>query len=369
MSFNYFDVLLNDLDSENEKKIDVIQKYKDGEYKIVTEQARYPLANLPEIFKTHQLNPSYQRKKVWDNERKSRLIESFIINIPIPSVFLYEVEYSKYEVMDGQQRISTILDFYNDKFKLSDLELFNELNGFKYSELPDEIKRGIDRRYLSAIILLNETASNDYNAMKMKQFVFERLNTGAVRLEPQEIRNALHLGLFNDLLIELANNKTFRKLWKFEVDQTQRMEDCELILRFFSYKSACKHNISKSTKKILDMYSKIAVQFTASDVNELRKLFLSTIELVYEIFGDSAFKSKENSKRSEKMIYDTIMLYVSELVENKNYKNIRNLSQEKFSIIKKFDKEFNGKYTSINNVNTRKKIMNDEIGKILYNEE
>ena len=109
---------------------DINEKYKKGEVRIVTEQARYPLDTIATMIdsKKYNLNPEYQRRKRWDNERKSRLIESFIMNVPIPPIFLYEIDYSFYEVMDGQQRLTAIYDFYKGKYELEGLEYWQELN-------------------------------------------------------------------------------------------------------------------------------------------------------------------------------------------------------------------------------------------------
>src|SRR4029078_3619948 len=99
------------------------------------------------------LRPLYQRRPRWDAERQSRLIESFIINIPVPPVFLYEQSYNSYEVMDGQQRISSIQSFYENRLILKGLDLWPELNGRTYATLPSKIRAGIDRRSLSSIVL------------------------------------------------------------------------------------------------------------------------------------------------------------------------------------------------------------------------
>ena len=153
MTFDYNMVLNSGIDIPTKtieyNETEIIEKYRKGEYRIVIEQARYPLANLKEIFSAYNFTPEYQRRRVWDAKRKSRLIESFIINVPVPSIFLYEYDFSKYEVMDGLQRITSILEFFDNKYQLEGLELWSELNGKYYEDLPLEIRTAVERRYLS----------------------------------------------------------------------------------------------------------------------------------------------------------------------------------------------------------------------------
>ena len=96
------------------------------------------------------LRPFYQRRPRWDSKTQSLLIKSFIMNIPVPPVFLYERDYNSYEVMDGQQRITAIRDFYANTFKLRGLETWPELNGRSYATLPEKIRAGIDRRSITS---------------------------------------------------------------------------------------------------------------------------------------------------------------------------------------------------------------------------
>lgn len=373
-----YDKFINILNKLNNKKVDnsnnitdedISKKYTSGEYRIVTEQARYPFSTLSTLFDREKLQPEYQRNFIWDNSRKSRLIESIIINIPIPPIFLYEIEFAKYEIMDGLQRISTIIDFLNDKFVLEGLEIWSELNGKSFSQLPETIKDGIRRRYLSAVILLKESAKTKQQEDEMKRFMFDRLNSGGVKLEPQEIRNALYTSEFNTALSQLCQksdvsdwklitreyitsqsvDKWLFLMWGgFPSANQDRMYGQELVLRFFAYMSACKNNISKGTKYILDNYAKEAVYYSKDEVNELREIFYTTIKFVFNIFGQYAFCSSEKNI-AEKQIYDAVMLAsVYKLMENDwKYKSI-DIAQDKYELIEQEkDNSFNGKYTSI----------------------
>lgn len=370
---------------------EISQKYTDGEYRIVTEQARYPFSSLATLFDRSKLQPEYQRNFVWDSVRKSKLIESIIINIPIPPIFLYEVEFAKYEIMDGLQRVSTIIDFLEDKFELDGLEIWKELNGKRYSCLPETIQDGIKRRYLSAVILLKESSKGKNQEDEMKRFVFDRLNSGGVKLEPQEIRNALYSSHFNSLLSELSrrvdiedwnsvdedfirsqplDNKLFLMWRGFPNLNIDRMYGQELVLRFFAYMSACKNNISKGTKYILDTYAREAVTYTEQDVCQLKEIFNKTISFVLDIFGYRAFCSSEDSN-AEKQIYDAIMLAsVYKLIDNDwEYKRIYIGEAKNHLIQREKDDIFNGKYTSISATNKKiELIMNLLLEKGIFNE-
>lgn len=316
------------LDNENIEKIimtddEINEKYKRGEIRIVTEQARYPVKSIPDMIESedYKLNPEYQRRKRWSDDKKSRLIESFIMNVPLPPIFLYEYEYSKYEVMDGLQRLSSICDFYNEKFALKGLEYWSELNGKKYSELPSEIKKGIDRRYVSSVVLLEETAKTEKEAEELKQIVFERLNSGGEKLTSQETRNALYNGKFNQACIRLAENKKFKLMWNItsETDSIYKtMYDVELVLRFFAYRFINKFRPSK--EKFFDAYLKQANVFSDSTINNLEDLFNETIDTIWEIFGDKAFilpKNARQNKNPTTVMYDSLMQAIVNNLENK----------------------------------------------------
>lgn len=338
---NEYEKVIQNEKSKKKKMSDeeINRKYENGEQRIVTEQGAFKLELIPSIFskKKYNLRPEFQRRITWDVKKRSKLIESFIMNIPVPPVFLYEDTYSSYVVMDGLQRISAIIDFYNDSYKLTGLEEWSELNGKKYSELPAKIQEGIDRRQLTVITLLKESAMDSYSAEKMKKMVFERLNTGGVQLQDQEIRNALYSGSFNDNCFSLSENKIFKKLWwligicgedeselqSLDADDNlmaaknklyRRMYDVELVLRYFAMRNV--DNYSGKLSKFLDTYLEHANKYSENQINEINSEFINAINMADSLFGDKAFCifRDANSKWSnpQNMIYDALMLALSD---------------------------------------------------------
>lgn len=303
-------------------------KYKRGEIRIVTEQARYPVKSIKSMLDSedYKLDPEYQRRKRWDNGKKSRLIESFIMNVPLPPIFLYEYDYSKFEVMDGLQRLTTIYDFYNGDFALEDMGYWKELEGKKYNELPEEIQKGIDRRYISSIVLLEETAKTPEEAEELKQIVFERLNSGGEKLTAQETRNALYNGDFNQLCIKLSKNEKFKIMWDIPINDDdllqsetyRKMDDVELVLRFFAYRFL--DTLTGSVESFLDSYLKNANNFPKETLERLEQLFNNTIDTVFEIFGKEAFlppKYERQTNKPQKTIYDPLMQSIAKHIAEK----------------------------------------------------
>lgn len=346
------------------------EKYKKGEVRIVTEQARYPLNTIVGLVESDNyiLNPEFQRRHRWNNARKSRLIESFIMNVPIPPIFLYEVDYSVYEVMDGLQRLTAISQFYQDKYSLEGLVEWQELNGLTYSKLPEQIRKGIDRRYISSIILLQETAKSENEANRLKQVVFERINSGGEKLKPQEIRNALYPGKLNSLTIKLARNSYFCKLWNIPEQSTEEketgqpkqkviedkyfkdMSDAELVLRFFAYRQLDKWQ-GNTLENFLDEYLKEGnANFDETVLNGLTKIFEDTIQFAYELFDKKAFwlhRNRENNwfhyERPTKILYDPLMQVLTRFLDKKNIllfkkndilQGLKDLHQQEYELFK-----------------------------------
>ncbi len=317
---------------------EINEKYDRGEHRIVTETNIEKLPNFVQALTRQnymEVRPFYQRRSRWDEERQSKLIESFIVNIPVPPVFLYEKAFGSYEVMDGQQRITAISDYYNNKFKLSGLDLWPELNGMFYSDLPNKIRSGLDRRSISSIVLLKESAPEEEDAIFLRQLVFERLNTGGIRLERQEIRNSLSSGALNDALYILARDNLFRKIWglpEYTPEEEQnhktdiydnafykKMEDLEVILRFFALRHL--EHFKYGIQGFLDLYLIRSKKFSLEDVEFLKDVFIKTLYLAYEIYGDNVFKLYKDDDFSGspvKGVYDAVMVSLSERLDYSN---------------------------------------------------
>lgn len=365
-------------------------KYLKRELRIITEVNREQLPNFVAALERPgwmDVKPFYQRRPRWDEERQSRLIESFIMNIPIPPLFVYESDLAKYEVMDGQQRISAIKDFYSNKLKLKGLEQWPELNGRIYDTLPSAIKKGVDRRSISYFVLLKESAASTEDEILLRQQVFERLNTGGITLENQEIRNSIYHGKFTEMLLEAAKNPRFRAAWGvplFTIEEEikppqvllnnkfwSQMRDLEVILRFFALRHA--EHYRRGMAGFLDLYSVRARQFTDEDVQLLLSLFEMTIDLAADVFGEHLFHPWEKetgawSSRPQVAFADAVMVSFSRHVDQ--MEKIRARGPELVAATKELfvnheDGTFTGRGNTKADVQQRISLFDDMIARVL----
>ncbi len=266
------------------------------------------------------LKPDYQRNYVWGandehENKRSCLIESLLLNIPIPVIYFAEqAETLKYEVIDGQQRLRTFQDFLNDKFKLAKLEIRDDVNDKFYSELPQRDKDEIRKRSIRAIVILNE--SDD----EIRYEVFERLNLGSIQLTPQEIRNNTLRGRFNDLLKELAADETFRSLINLRLKSDQNnMAHEELILRFFAYHYSDLKRVDQLSY-FMTKFMKENKDMPPEQIEEYRALFQSTIKKIKKYLGSKAFsiyqvKNRTWNTTSNRLLYEAEMLAFAQIKE------------------------------------------------------
>ncbi len=252
------------------------------------------------------LRPEYQRRLRWDTAKKSKLIESFIMNVPVPPIFLFEVDIGRFEVMDGQQRLNAVVEFFKGGYKLTGLKIWPSLNGRTFSELPPLVRKGLERAKISAITLMSDTSEGEVNALDLRAQVFERLNTGGERLNAQELRNSLYSGEFNRALIELSGEESFTAAWEIPSHREhtlsdgspadalkkniyfKRMTDVEIVLRFFAFYDVDK--ISGSVRSMLDGVMKRHKGASKDTATKLKKDFLDALEVSIEVMGDMVFR-------------------------------------------------------------------------------
>ena len=330
------------------------EMYDKGTFRLTQERNDFLLPQILDFVREKQwmnLHPEYQRRLVWDNKKRSRFIESVFMNLAVPPVFLFEWDYNRYEVMDGQQRLSSISDFYADRFKLTGLEKWSALNGRKYSELPQKIQRGLDRRRVSAVVLLAENLSQEEKKYDIRRMMFERLNTGGQNLKAQELRNCIYASPFNDMVLRIASNPTFNAVWDIpRYDKNiksgqisaklsanglfKRMTDCEIIVRFFAFRK--KSKIKGSVKTMLDHTMRDHMTISEHEASLLEAQYLDRLKTAIDIFGDQTFKlpnAKGKSMHSQPL-YDAVMISIDRL-----YPERKKLLSKKTQIGAKLHKE------------------------------
>lgn len=392
------------------------KRYVKEGVRIVVEQARYPLNQILGMFtdtfvsesgKTearYKRDPEYQRRHRWDDGRRSRLIESFLMNVPVPPIFLYEYELARFEVMDGRQRLTALMDFYDDTLELKELQYWPELNGRTYSTLPSSIRDGIDRRYLSSIILLNETAATEDQAANLKKLVFERLNSGGVRLTGQETRNAVYNGPLNDLCLELSRTTELRAMLGTPLgvgsavspDDTEEsdevvaaperdsegvdvtkmgrkmfesMEDVEIVLRFYAYRHLAK--FPQGLNRISDFLDEFLMRgnrFDPATLDDYRQLFLDNIKFWYTIGGATAFQVKGSNRHFSKIAYDALMYASSALNQEERALLASNREVLRSAIETMYDNHatvFGGRRTNTTDANRRNEYAISALGTAL----
>ncbi len=275
------------LDTEEKRSVEFWEK---KQRELVTSVVDYNLGALADLIGTKaiDLSPEYQRRFRWDQIRQSKLIESFLMNVPVPPVFLNEDVYGKYSVIDGKQRLNTIYEFLRGRLELKGLEIFSDINGFSFDSLPSRLQTVIRTRpTMRAVIVLRQSDED------VKFEVFQRLNTGGVHLNPQEIRNSTYTGPLNNLILELSTNKQFHRLLGIKKKEQsaifQEMRDAELVLRYFTFRGNWQ-TFSGGMKRQLDQFM-ASNQFAPPEViSELRQAFLKTIDVAEQCFGDHAFR-------------------------------------------------------------------------------
>lgn len=226
--------------------------------------------------------PEIQREYVWDNGRASRLIESLLLNIPVPPLYFAETQDARFEVIDGHQRVRSIARYLNNEFGLSGLQVLAELKGKRFHQIPEREQRYLRTRSLRVVIITHDSHP------RMKFEVFERLNTGGISLNAQELRNSLYPGAFNRELKTLAKDETFRTCIGTKTPR-RRMVDEELILRFFALRESLAV-YKPPLKGLLNQYMSTHRDPDDDWLAERRLIFADTMSVLAAVLGQQCFR-------------------------------------------------------------------------------
>jgi len=295
----------DDIDLSGKKKIDFVGK--DSEIEGLHRQ--YQKGRL-------LIQPDYQRKYVWDNKKASLLIESILMNIPIPIIYLAQTPEDKINVIDGQQRLTSIFSFLDGKFpdgktfKLSGLQVFTDLKGKQFVDLDEEYQNKI-LDYSIRTITFSKDSDPD-----LQYEIFSRLNTGSVALNAQELRNCVYRGRFNEFIKDLAADKEYLALLGL-TEPHKRMTDVELVLRFISFYKKTYINYKPPIKMFLNDTMRENSNISDVDEKKIRAAFKTAVTNLTSLLGKDSFRryklSDDNKhgefekKRLNVALYDILM--------------------------------------------------------------
>ncbi len=277
------------------------------------------------------INPDFQRAFRWNEEKQTDLIESILLGIPIPPIFVAENQFGVWELVDGLQRVSTVLSFFgllktlphkNNLILQKGKILEEDLKSLTINNIPLRLKLLLKRSPLG-IEILNRNSNED-----MKYELFKRLNTTSEPLSDQEMRNAIFSGEFNKFIHELASEKIFINLMKPTKKQQEEMYLEELVLRYFAFKNSLE--MPNGVKSHLDNYMKKINKENSFNYQDSRIEFLRIIEFINKNFGRDIFKAKNG--HITKNLYDSLTYVLREKFSK--YKNNSELFNEKTKILK-----------------------------------
>lgn len=297
----------------------VVEKFESAQNALVLQSSDLSLETIAQMVDSGAIDvaPKYQRRERWKPHAQAELIESFLLNVPVPPVYLAEDDFGTYSVIDGKQRITTIHKFLRNNFSLQGLAKFSEVDGATFADLPKPLQNALSiRPYLRVVTLLKQTDS------KLKYEVFTRLNTGGTPLLPQEIRNALYRGSFNDLLFDLGEHKFLRQQLKIKTTKEmpfKEMQDVEAVLRFLCISIEWK-TFSGDMRRSMDSFAAKNQNLTKPKLAAMKARFVSALGRCEALWGANAFKRYDTTTfRNQFMsaLYDAEMTAVSELTEAK----------------------------------------------------
>ncbi|GAA4701418.1 DUF262 domain-containing protein [Kocuria gwangalliensis] len=275
----------------------------EGDRKLVTQPYDYSIRQLVDEIERGgiRLDVTYQRQYVWDDGKASRLIESLLLNVPIPVVYIAEDDDFSFEVIDGLQRLTTLKRFLADEFPLTGITVLKEIKGKKYNELSPRDQRRLANRTIRCIAITMDSHPD------IKFDVFERLNTNVAVLTAQEIRNCVYRGPFNDSIKELGDYDQLNHL--VGSSGRRRMVPAELVLRFFALKDQL-NDYRPPLSQFINKYMRDRRRLALTE-DEIA-LFKDCVNTAVDTFGERAFQVPDRNgithNTVHKALFDAVMI-------------------------------------------------------------
>lgn len=297
--------------SSNEKKI--LARFNESQSALVLQQSDLSLQSISDMVDDGAIDvsPRYQRRERWGLEKNSGLIESFLLNIPVPPIYLAEDEYGVYSVIDGKQRVTAINKFLRGQFELTDLDKFVELEGCKFKDLPDSLSNALKiRPYLRVVTLLRQSDPD------LKHEVFLRLNKAGVVLNSQEIRNVAFRGELNNMLFDMSEKPYLCNQLKATSQSKifREMIDVQYVLRFFTVREYWNH-FPGNMDVAMDSYMQHFHKISKRQVKALQEIFVQSLDFCEAVWGDEGFKKPGGNSRVLQGYYDVQMVCSSLLTD------------------------------------------------------
>jgi len=290
---------------------DVEDEEIDYRYDITSYGADYPVDSIVKRINDDVIFvPSFQRKFVWNISQASKFIESLVLGLPVPGIFLgKESSTGKLLIIDGQQRLLTLKCFYDGIFKgrefvLSGLK--SDLNGRTFKTLEPSDKIRLNDSIIHATIVKQDQPNDEESSIYL---IFERLNSGGNLLTAQEIRACIYYGQFNELINDLTKLTDWRLIFG---KPNERMKEHEMILRFFALYYE-RSNYSKPLKEFLNKFMSRNRDFQRYSLKELQELFISTTKIFSDAIGNKSFRIGGPINVAA---YDALMIGVSERLKS-----------------------------------------------------
>jgi hypothetical protein len=275
--------------------------HKPDDRPVTSQSSDWTISALRDKIERNQLvlQPKFQREYVWLSrpELPSRLIESLLLEIPIPPIYFGKVVEGQLEVIDGQQRLTTLVNFISNKFPLRKLNRVGSLNHKFFKDLAKQQQEKILDSPIRSIVI--DAGANS----ELRYEVFERLNRGSMILNEQELRNCIYRGAFNDLLAELETDSYWRKV-KGGGTPEARFKEREMILRFFAFANRLQH-YTGNLKRFLNEYMGQYAPRQPQDLKAHATLFRQTMQNIYAVFGEQSARLYDMNARKGRGAWDT----------------------------------------------------------------